>query len=224
MSQRSGSDAFAASHAAVVGRYRYCPDTDQWWWSDHMFRIHGFEPGEVVPSTELVMRHIHPDDRAAAWESREAVVDRQEPFSFLHRIVTAAGSERIVVAAGHLEDTGEGTSVVHGHLVDLTEVRRDAVAAALDPAVVDFAQHRAVIEQAKGVLMQLYSVDADTSFALLQAFSMDANMKVRDVATLLVAAATRNVTPTKGRAPSAQHLLRALNLSPDGERQEPGRA
>lgn len=210
MAQRTTGDGFSASHAALVGRYTYRPETDQWWWSDDMFRIHGFDPGAAVPTTELVMRHIHPSDREAAWESREATVGRAEPFSLLHRIVTAGNRERVVIAAGHVEQDEDGTPYVTGHLIDLTDVRQDAVAAAVDPAVLDFSQHRASIEQAKGVLVQLYSVDADTAFALLKAFSMDANMKVRDVAALLVSAAAKNLTPTKGRSPSAHDLLQQL--------------
>ena len=89
MSQRSAGDAFAASHAAVVGRYAYRPKTDEWTWSDAMYVIHGFEPGSVAPSTELVMRHIHPAERPAGWETGEGAVDRGQPITILHRIETA---------------------------------------------------------------------------------------------------------------------------------------
>ncbi|MCP3420496.1 PAS and ANTAR domain-containing protein [Nocardioides pinisoli] len=207
--QRSGG-AFHASHAALVGRYEYRPVTDEWWWSDAMFRIHGFEPGEVVPTTELALRHTHPDDVEAAWDYRDAVVDRGEPFSFMHRIVTATKQVRVVIAAGHLEDR-DGTPVVSGHLIDITDLRREAVDTELDTAVVDFVDHRAVIEQAKGVLVQLYSVDADTAWALLRAFSVDTNRKVRDIAKTLVAAAAADRTPGKPRPPSAHTVLEHLD-------------
>ncbi|MFC0223220.1 PAS and ANTAR domain-containing protein [Nocardioides zeicaulis] len=210
MGQRRAGDGFLASRAALVGRYRYRPDTDEWTWTDAVYRIHGFEPGEVVPTTELVMRHIHPADRPMAWESRESALEREEPFSFLHRIVTARNGERVVIAAGHVERADDGSPAVCGHLIDLTEVRHDAVAAEVDTAVADLAGHRAVIEQAKGVLVQLYSVDADTAFAVLRAFSMDANVKVREAAQRLVSAAAKDLTPTKGRAPSAHDLLERL--------------
>ena len=78
MREGAPGGAFRSPHAAVVGRYSCRPHTDEWRWSDAMFRIHGFEPGEVVPTTELVMRHIHPEDVPAAWESREQVVEKQE--------------------------------------------------------------------------------------------------------------------------------------------------
>jgi hypothetical protein len=102
-----------------------------------MYRIHGFEPREVVPTTSLVMSHVHPDDRAAAEESRKGAVERGEPFSFVHRISTAAGSDRVVVAAGHVEHLDERVVVV-GHLIDITDVRQEAVARELDGAVEDF--------------------------------------------------------------------------------------
>ena len=214
MREGAPEGAFRSPHAAVVGRYSYRPDTDEWQWSDAMYRIHGFEPGEVVPTTELVMRHIHPEDVPAAWESREQVVEKQEPFSFLHRIVTADAESRVVIAAGHLDDTG-GAPVIAGHLIDITDVRRDAVDSELDQVVDDFVGHRAAIEQAKGVLVQLYSVDVDTAYALLRAFSTDSNRKVRDIAQVLVDAASCDRTPVKHRALSAQHMLERLYADAD---------
>lgn len=211
MTTRPPGGVTRAPHAALVGHFSHRPDTDEWSWSDGMYRIHGFEPGEVVPTTELVMSHVHPDDRSAAWESREQVVERGEPFSFVHRIATAAGSDRVVVAAGHVEHHDE-TTVVVGHLIDITDVRQDAVARELDGAVEEFVEHRAVIEQAKGVLVQLYSVDPDTAWAVLRAFSADSNRKVRDIADLLVEAAGDNLTPTRGRSPSPHVMLQRLHL------------
>jgi hypothetical protein len=209
MREGAPGGAFKAPHAALVGRYTYRPDTDEWWWSDTMFCIHGFEPGSVVPTTALVMRHIHPEDVEAAWESRERVVEKHEPFSFLHRIVTAAAEPRVVIAAGHLDHDG-GAPIITGHLIDITDVRREAVDSELDRAVDDFVGHRAVIEQAKGVLVQLYSVDADTAWALLRAFSTDTNRKVRDIAQVLVAAASDDRTPSKHGPASAHRMLERL--------------
>ena len=143
----------------MVGLYSYRPDTDRWTWSDEVYRIHGFEPGAVVPTTKLIMSHIRPEDRDAAWDSRDAAMVRHQPFSLLHRITTAAGQERVVMTAGHVEHDDDGALVVRGHLIDLTDVRADAVAQEVDSTVQDFTEHRAVIEQAKGVLTQLYSVD-----------------------------------------------------------------
>ena len=46
-----------------VGSFRFWFEDQRWEWSDEVFRIYGYEPGSVVPTTELVMSHKHPDDR-----------------------------------------------------------------------------------------------------------------------------------------------------------------
>jgi len=42
---------------ARSGRFSLEVATGAWWWSDETYRIHGFEPGEVVPTTRLVLAH-----------------------------------------------------------------------------------------------------------------------------------------------------------------------
>ncbi|MDF2848640.1 MAG: hypothetical protein K0R97_2622, partial [Oerskovia sp.] len=39
----------------TTGLWRYELATGQWWWSEETFRLHGFEPHEVVPTTALVL-------------------------------------------------------------------------------------------------------------------------------------------------------------------------
>ncbi|WP_313663021.1 hypothetical protein [Cellulosimicrobium cellulans] len=55
--------ALARGASQQIGRYRLELATGTWWWSSETYRVHGFEPGEVVPTTELVLAHKHPDDR-----------------------------------------------------------------------------------------------------------------------------------------------------------------
>ena len=47
-----------------VGTFEDSYVTDTWTWSDTVARMHGYEPGEVGPTTELVLSHKHPDDLA----------------------------------------------------------------------------------------------------------------------------------------------------------------
>jgi GAF domain-containing protein len=54
---------------------------------------------------------------------------------------------------------------------------------------------RAVIEQAKGMIMADQRVDADTAFDRLAQLSQQANLKLRDVATRLVEERTRPTEP-----------------------------
>jgi hypothetical protein len=183
-----------------------------------MYRIHGLEPRAVAPTTDLVMTHVHPDDRAGAWAARDDAVAAGNPYTFPHRIVDVAGDVRAVIAAGHSEpDDDEGIRLV-GHLIDVTELSRDAVNAAVDQAVAGFKTHRAVIEQAKGVLMQLYSVDEEIAWQMLRAYSQIHNQKVRGLARVIVDAAVDARSPSREQRGSIHEVLDQIVASDPGTR------
>jgi 3-methyladenine DNA glycosylase AlkC len=56
----------------------------------------------------------------------------------------------------------------------------------LSAAVAAIAERRAVIEQAKGMLILLYGVDEEAAFDMLRARSQHANIKLRALAERLV--------------------------------------
>ncbi len=56
---------------------------------------------------------------------------------------------------------------------------------AITKAVAEIIEHRAVIEQAKGVLMAVYSIDAQAAFDLLKWGSQHTNTKLRVMAEQL---------------------------------------
>lgn len=69
-------------------------------WSEPVYRIHGFEPGEVEPSTALMLAHCHRDDRPALEEVlRPAMPAPEEGRSVRYRLLDATGTERVVLAA-----------------------------------------------------------------------------------------------------------------------------
>lgn len=176
-----------------VGRYRLDVATGTWWWSAETFRVHGFQPGEVVPTTALVLAHDHPADREQVDRLLHAAAVTGAPFSSLHRIMDARGHERYVNLVGQgRRDPRTGVVVeLVGYVVDVT----DAVAArAHERAFRDIqaaAEGRGAIEQAKGVLIATYGVDEDEAFLRLRRASNDKNMRLRDLAHLVVDEAAR---------------------------------
>jgi GAF domain-containing protein len=58
---------------------------------------------------------------------------------------------------------------------------------------------RAVIEQAKGIIMAQRRCTAEQAFAILSKISQDSNRKLRDVAALLVARITATQKPSRSR-------------------------
>ena len=71
-----------------VGTFAYRYDTDTWTWSDTVAKMHGYEPGEVQPTTEVVLSHKHPDDLARV---KALLKQSSAPFSSRHRIRTTTG-------------------------------------------------------------------------------------------------------------------------------------
>lgn len=59
---QTSSSTRPADHVAV-GQFHLEVATDRWTWSDEVYQIHGFEPHEVVPTSELMRAHSAlPDD------------------------------------------------------------------------------------------------------------------------------------------------------------------
>ncbi len=174
-----------------VGRFRFFLDGQRWEWSDTVARMHGYEPGQVEPTTELLLQHKHPEDR----ERVAAVLDRVisgKPFSSRHRIIDTAGHTRCVVVAGDrmLDDTGAliGTS---GFYVDVTDSLHSDITNVLEAV----ADARARIEQAKGVLMSAYGISAEQAFDILAWRSQETNLKVRDLAARFLEAVAGKASP-----------------------------
>lgn len=188
-----------------VGRFRYWLAEQRWEWSDAVAQMHGYAPGTVTPSTELLLNHKHPEDRAEVAQILERVLTG-ETFSSRHRIVDTGGQVHWVIVVGDhmLDDAGRVTGTA-GFYVDVTDVLQADVTA----AVAEVAQSRAVIEQAKGVLMVGYGISADRAFDILVWRSQETNVKVRDLAARFLTAFTGRL-PTEVLA-DLDHTLLTVN-------------
>ena len=99
------------------------------------------------------------------------------------------GALRSVLSVGRgLPDPDGRVALVEGYLVDLTRVRRDETDAEVQLALAGITEHRAVIEQAKGMVMAANGCDEEEAFRHLRRCSQHANLKVNEVARRLVAA------------------------------------
>lgn len=175
----------AGSQGGRTGRFTFDAAADRWEWDDEVFRIHGLEPGTEIPSTDVVLRHAtEPDDVSGRLRHAGRTGD---PFSTSYLLKGADGVERQVLMvgeAGVCDD--EGSATVEGYWIDLTRQLEEETEKAARQAVMASAESRADIEQAKGVLMLAYGLDADQAFAMLQWWSRTRNIKVRDLAARLM--------------------------------------
>lgn len=184
-----------------AGSFTYDHRSGAWTWSDQVFSVFGFDPGDVVPSTALALHHQHPEDRPEVARVLRDVIETGREFCLWHRVVDAHANTHLVlsVGAGVFAEDGALTAT-QGFLVDLTEGVRRTAAREVDEAMEQLMQSRPSIERAKGGLMMTYALDADAAFALLRRYSQLCNVKVRDVARDLVQAMSHGDLPEGTRA------------------------
>jgi hypothetical protein len=171
-----------------VGRYRLDLGTGRWAWSAEIYAMYGFQPGEVVPTSELMLSHAHPEDL----DQVDAVLRRAaatgEPFSAVHRVYDAQRRLHLVVVTGQTRRGPEGGAAteVAGYFIDMTDVHRRAAQREASRAIQASAEHRGTIEQAKGMLMVVHGIGPDDAFGRLRLASNRLNVPVRDLADRLL--------------------------------------
>lgn len=169
-----------------TGRFVYDVRNDVWEWDDDVYVMHGYQPGEVVPTTALFHQHKHEGDRDRVLRTFRHAMETGEPFNIYYRI-RAKGTERRVVVVGEGDRGSDGhADKLVGYYLDLTPEFAAETAAAADAAVAAAARARDTIEQAKGILMLGYGLDPDAAFAMLKWWSRNRNVKVREIAERLI--------------------------------------
>ncbi|MFI9503941.1 PAS and ANTAR domain-containing protein [Nocardia sp. NPDC052566] len=207
-------DAFALNRVIgqgtpqSVGTFRYWYDEQRWEWSDEVAQMHGYSPGSVTPTTELLLTHKHPEDRAWVATALAKTTEDGQPFSSRHRIVDTVGQVRhvIVVADSMFDDEGAviGTN---GYYIDVTDTLEEQRQETLDDTLPELYAARAVIEQAKGALMLVYGISAEQAFRVLSWRSQETNTKLRALATQLVLDIGTMMQTTSNLRTEFDHLL-----------------
>ncbi|MBJ7340344.1 MAG: PAS and ANTAR domain-containing protein [Mycolicibacterium sp.] len=169
-----------------TGSFRFLFADQRWEWSPEVERMHGYGPGEVMPTTELVLSHKHPDDHSHVAATLEEVVRTGKPFSARHRIIDVQGEVHDVIVVGdRLHDDDGAVIGTDGYYVDVTPDRRAHQQSVTD-AVAEITENRVGIEQAKAMLMLVYHIDAQAAFDLLKWRSQANNVKLRALGEQIV--------------------------------------
>ncbi len=201
-----------------VGAFRFWFVGQRWEWSDELARMHGYEPGTAEPTTELLMSHKHPDDRSHVQDLLDRALLSQGSFSGRHRFVDTAGTvhDAIVVADRMSDETGAVVGTA-GYYLDLTATFVENRQNALDEALPDLFEARAIIEQAKGILMAMYRVSPEQAFGVLKWRSQETNTKLRSLAKQLITEIATQPPPSAETQAEFDHLLLTVHLRIPGE-------
>lgn len=191
-----------------VGSFRFWFVGQRWEWSDEVARMHGYEPGSVQPTTELLLSHKHPDDRQNVQDLLDRLLHHGGSFSSRHRFIDTAGAEHtVIVLADRMLDADAAVVGTEGYYIDLTDTFARTRKEVLDHSLPELMAARATIEQAKGALMVVYGINADTAFDLLLWRSQHTNTKLRLLADQVVAELATLRFPSEDLRRQFDHLL-----------------
>lgn len=200
-----------------AGAFRFWFADQRWEWSETVARMHGYPPEPMTPTTDVLLAHKHPDDRAQVASALEKSVAAHEPFCSRHRIVDTQGRTRhVIVVADTMTDENDVVVGSAGYYVDLTETLEGERQDTLQDTLPGLYAARAVIEQAKGALMLVYSISAEQAFRVLIWRSQETNTKLRTLAARLVEELPRIEQASAALRTEFDHLLLTVHERIDG--------
>ena len=184
-------------------------------WSDEVAAIYGYVADGTQPSTELLLSHKHPDDHEWVAQSIAVTVRTGGLFCGRHRVINTSGRiHHVIVVADRMFDDRNAVVGATGYFVDVSDALEENRQQILDATLPELVESRAVIEQAKGVLMFVYGINAEQAFGVLQWRSQETNTKLRTLAQLLVSEILAMGGGPASLRTSFDHLL--LTVHADG--------
>lgn len=166
-----------AERVGQMGSWEWEIDTGHVSWSDEMYRIYGYEPGEIRVGYETVVEHTIPADRTTMHEAIDRALSTQQPEHYVHRIRRPDGEERDLSSGGRVTAVNpDGTPLrMIGICRDITAetaVRKRS------------ARYRRMLRQERAANAQLREYD-DLKTALLSALSHDLRVPATSVVASL---------------------------------------
>jgi PAS domain S-box-containing protein len=119
---RESEERLAQAQAmAHVGNWEWDTATNEVFWSDEVYRIYGYEPGEVRPDYDLVLKAMHPDTKGLFLGAIDAALKGERPFEMDYVFVTRNGEKKTLHTIGRVFRDGGGKPVrMVGVVQDIT--------------------------------------------------------------------------------------------------------
>ena len=113
-----------AQRLSHIGSWEWDVSTDTVLWSDELYRIFGYKPGEIPITYETYLQNLHPDDRAFVNSIIQKAYRDHQPFNFYHRILRNDGTTIIMSAQGEVA-VDENNNIIRmtGTGQDVTELK-----------------------------------------------------------------------------------------------------
>jgi len=121
--------------------------------SDELYRIFGFQPGEIDVTTSLVDSHTHPDDIDRVRTQTANAIRENKPLDIEYRIIRKDGVERTVRVMGEIvTDDSSKPAYIVGNTQDITEIKNAAESMKLSAMVFENAMEGVIVTDVNGVI------------------------------------------------------------------------
>jgi diguanylate cyclase (GGDEF)-like protein len=115
-----------AHRIARIGSWQWVPDTGVLFWSEHAERVVKLAQADALgPGFARYLACVHSDDVASVEKAFAKTAAEGTPLDSEHRVIGAAGGERIVHLRGELQWDVAGEGLLHGTVQDVT-LRRES--------------------------------------------------------------------------------------------------
>ncbi len=142
-----------AQRIALVANFERDLVTDKGFWSDEMYRLLGYAPGEKENSLELFLEHVHPEDLERVHTVVQEALKRRNEYVIEFRYLRTNRQLRhgFISARIHRDAQGRPLSY-HGIFQDITERKRAAEEYALLATAIEQASESVSITDAGGTV------------------------------------------------------------------------
>lgn len=118
-----------SQYFAQIGTWDWDIGTERLYWSEAIYGMFGYQPGEVTPSYTLFCRCVHPDDREQVRAGEVRCIETGENHDQEYRVVWPDGSVHWVRETGNVIRDEQGRPFkMMGVVRDITEDKRSTQA------------------------------------------------------------------------------------------------
>ncbi|MBK8503813.1 MAG: PAS domain-containing protein [Saprospiraceae bacterium] len=107
-----------------IGMWKVDFEKNLYEWSDNLYRIYGFQPGEIELDTSSY-GNVHPDDRAIIIRSHQKIRQDGKPVEFEFRRINKQGEIINIISKGKVDKNVDGkVTAIRGICINVTELRK----------------------------------------------------------------------------------------------------
>jgi diguanylate cyclase (GGDEF)-like protein/PAS domain S-box-containing protein len=113
-----------AQSLAQIGSWNWDLQTNEFTWSDELYRLYQVKKDEFPPTLDNARQLIHPDDREMLGRAISACRNFGQPFHLEYRIVPPGGGVRHVAGRGQLQTDEQGRPAkMFGTVQDISDIK-----------------------------------------------------------------------------------------------------